>query len=169
MPKLKIYTYGEPVLRKAAKPVSDIKEEFVRLSEDMISTMLEAKGLGLAANQIGRLDRIIVLKPGEDKEPFTFINPEIIERQGEEVFEEGCLSIPGINEKVKRSRHIFVQGINLNGKKVKLEAEGLLARILQHEVDHLDGILFIDRLSLIKKGIIRPKLRAITEEKIQKA
>lgn len=161
MPKLKIYTYGEPVLRKAARPVSDIKEEFVKLSEDMVSAMLEAKGVGLAANQIGRLDRIIVVKRSEDKEPFVLINPEIIERQEEEVLEEGCLSIPGINEKVKRNKHILVRGVDLKGKKVKLEADGLLARIFQHEVDHLDGILFIDRLSLIKKGILRPKLKAL--------
>jgi peptide deformylase len=163
MPKLKIYTYGEPILRKAAKPLSDIKEEFVKLSEDMVFTMLEAKGVGLAANQIGRLDRIIVVQRPEDKEPLALINPEIIKREEAEALEEGCLSIPGINEKVKRNKHILLQAIDLKGKKVKLEAEGLLARILQHEVDHLDGILFIDRLSLIKKGILRPKLKALAE------
>jgi peptide deformylase len=161
---LKIYTYGEPILRKIALPIRDIKEETLRLSQDMIATMLAAEGVGLAANQVGVLDRIIVVKPKEE-EPFVIINPEIIERQGAELLEEGCLSIPGISEKVKRSSKLLARGIDLNGKDIRFEAEGLLARILEHEIDHLNGILFIDRLSLVKRGLLRPKLKALLPKK----
>lgn len=158
MSNLKIYTYGEPVLRKTAKPLSDIKESTIKLSQDMIATMLSVEGVGLAANQVGKLDRIIVVNPGKGKEPFTLINPEVIEQGGEDVLEERCLSIPGIGEKIKRSSRVIVEGLNIKGKKIRLEAEGLIARILQHEVDHLNGVLFVDRLSMLKKGLIRPKL-----------
>ena len=165
MPILKIYTYGEPILRKVAKPVGDINEAVQKLSEDMMATMEAAEGVGLAATQVGILERIIVVNSKDGREPFTLINPEIISRQGEEILEEGCLSFPGLREKVKRSHRLLVKGIDLNGKEIKLEGEGLVARILEHEVDHLSGILFIDRLSLIKRGLLRPRLMAIARSR----
>ena len=165
MSKLKIYTYGEAVLRKVAKPLSDIKEETLKLSQDMIATMVDSEGVGLAGNQVGVLDRIIVVKPDKEKEPFIIINPEIIKREGEEVLEEGCLSIPGISEMVKRSHKVLARGIDINGKEIRIEAEGLLARILEHEIDHLNGTLFTDRLSMVKKGLLRPKLKAFLPKK----
>lgn len=165
MPTLKIYTYGEPILRKVARPVREINEAIRKLAEDMMATMEAAEGVGLAATQVGLLDRIIVVNPKEGRKPFTLINPEIISRAGEEVLEEGCLSIPGLREKVKRSHRLLVKGMDLNGKEIRLEGEGLIARILEHEVDHLKGILFIDHLSLIKRGLLRSKLMAIARSR----
>jgi peptide deformylase len=165
MPALKIYTYGEPILRKVAKPIRDINDSIQKLAKDMMATIEAAEGVGLAATQVGILERIIVVNPKEGRVPFTLINPEIISRQGEEILEEGCLSIPGLREKVKRSHRLLVKGIDLNGKEIRLEGEGLVARILEHELDHLNGILFIDRLSLIKRGLLRPKLMAIARNR----
>jgi len=165
MSKLKIYTYGEPVLRKVAKPLSDIKEETLKLSKDMIATMVAVEGVGLAANQVGVLERIIAVNPGGGKAPFILINPEIIEQKGGEGLEERCLSVPGISGNVTRSSYVLVEGLNLKGHKIRLKAEGLVARILQHEMDHLNGTLFVDRLSLVKKGLLRPKLRLLLQEK----
>ena len=165
MPTLKIYTYGEPILRKVARPVQDINEPIQKLAKDMMATMEALEGVGLAATQVGMLERIMVVNPKEGREPFTLINPEIISRAGEEVLEEGCLSIPGLREKVKRSHRLLIKGMDLNGKEIRLEGEGLVARILEHEVDHLNGILFIDHLSLIKRGLLRPKLMAIARSR----
>lgn len=162
---LKIYTYGEPILRKVARPVRDINEAIQKLAEDMMAAMEALEGVGLAATQVGVLDRVIVVNPKEGREPFTLINPEIISREGEDILEEGCLSIPGLREKVKRSHRVLVKGRDLNGKEMSLEGEGLVARILEHEVDHLNGILFIDHLSLIKRGLLRPRLMAIARSR----
>lgn len=163
---LTIYTYGAPVLRKVARSLPDIKEETVRLAKDMIYTMNAAEGVGLAANQIGVLERIIVVKQGEEKSPLVIINPEIIKREGEEILEEGCLSIPGIREKIKRSHYVRVEGVDIKGRRIMVEGEGILARILEHEIDHLNGILFVDRLSMVKKGLIRPKLKALVQKNL---
>lgn len=164
MSVLKVYTYGAATLRKMAEEVREINESIYRLAVDMGLTMRQMEGMGLAATQIGISQRVIVFRPKEEGEPLALINPRIISREGTEILEEGCLSIPGIREKVKRSHHLAVEGLDLKGKKIQLEGEGLLARILEHEVDHLNGVLFIDHLSLVKKGLLRPKLKSLARQ-----
>ncbi len=154
----KIRILGDPVLREKAKPVEKINEEVERLIEDMAETMYEAKGLGLAANQIGELRRIFVLdlKQREGKpELLVFINPEIVSSEGELYEEEGCLSIPGYAAKIKRKAKVRVRALDRTGKPFEMELEGLGARAVQHELDHLDGILYIDYLSPLKKNLFK--------------
>lgn len=141
---LKIVTEGDPVLREQAKPISKITKRIKKLAKDMLDTMYNANGVGLAAPQVGISERIVVIDIG--KGPIVLINPEIIATQGEEKDTEGCLSIPGRNEYVTRAAHVKVSALNLDGDMVKIEGSGLLARALQHEIDHLNGILFIDYL-----------------------
>ncbi|SDK42852.1 peptide deformylase [Natronincola ferrireducens] len=134
----------DPVLRKTAKVVEEIDKKIHVLIEDMIETMYDADGVGLAAPQIGILKRIIVIDIGEG--PIELINPEIFEKTGEQCDTEGCLSLPGRSGEVVRPRRVKVKGVNRQGKEVVIEATGLLARVLCHEIDHLNGILFIDRI-----------------------
>jgi peptide deformylase len=149
--------YPDPVLRKVAEKVTDISTELCRLSGDMIETMRAARGIGLAANQIGVSLRIISIELGLEKEPLPLIliNPEIVEVASEEIAEEGCLSLPGFYETVKRARQVSVKAITLEGKEFSMECEGLLARAFQHEIDHLNGILLVDHLSPIKRQLFR--------------
>jgi peptide deformylase len=149
--------YPDPVLRKVAEKVSDISTEVCKLSEDMVETMRAARGIGLAANQIGVALRIISLELELEKEapPLILLNPEIIEVASEEIAEEGCLSLPGFYETVKRARQVLVKAITLEGKEFSLECEGLLARAFQHEIDHLNGILLVDHLSPVKRQLFR--------------
>ncbi|MGI6037671.1 MAG: peptide deformylase [Limnochordia bacterium] len=139
-----IVKVGHPVLRKKAAPVSKITKQLRKLVRDMQATMEEAAGVGLAAPQVGVSLRLIVVAVGEEN--LVLFNPQIIEETGEDIDVEGCLSIPGLNGYVKRAAQVTVIGYDERGKKVTLTAEGLLARALQHEIDHLDGILFVDRL-----------------------
>ena len=149
---LQILKYPNPVLRKKTLALNEITEEDKRLIRDMIVTMKEADGVGLAANQIGVSKRIFVFNPSADEwRTDVLINPIIIKRRGSEKMEEGCLSLPGISEKVRRSNYILAEGLDINGKPVRLETKGLLARIIQHEVDHLNGILLIDRINLLHR------------------
>jgi peptide deformylase len=142
---LPIYIYPHPILRKKAKKVGNIDSTIYQLIDDMLETMRSASGIGLAAPQIGVLLRVIVMElPGEM--PLALVNPEIIKREGERVVEEGCLSFPGYKGEVKRSVKVVVKGFDGKGRAIKLKGEGLLAQVLEHEVDHLDGILYIDRL-----------------------
>ncbi len=145
------------MLRKVAEKVSDISTEVCKLSEDMVETMRAARGIGLAANQIGVALRIISLELELEKEapPLILLNPEIIEVASEEIAEEGCLSLPGFYETVKRARQVLVKAITLEGKEFSLECEGLLARAFQHEIDHLNGILLVDHLSPVKRQLFR--------------
>ncbi|MCE2405037.1 MAG: peptide deformylase [Dehalococcoidia bacterium] len=136
----------DPILRQKAKRVSSIGGSLQRLIDDMIETMQEANGVGLAANQVGVLQRVVVIQLPEDEEPWVFINPEIIRREGEREVEEGCLSIPGYRGMVRRSVKVRAKGLDRNGKQVRVSAEELLAQALEHEIDHLDGTLYIDRL-----------------------
>ena len=136
----------DPVLRQKAKRVSSIGGSLQRLIDDMIETMHEANGVGLAANQVGVLQRVVVIQLPEDEEPRVFINPEITRREGEREVEEGCLSIPGYRGMVRRSVKVRAKGLDRNGKQVRVSAEELLAQALEHEIDHLDGALYIDRL-----------------------
>ncbi|HVN25439.1 MAG TPA: peptide deformylase [Syntrophorhabdales bacterium] len=152
-----IRKYPDPVLRKVADKVTDVSGELCRLSEDMIETMRAARGVGLAANQVGLAVRIITLDMGLEKEsePLVLINPEIIELASEETAEEGCLSLPGFYETVKRAKKVLVKAVGVDGKEFTMECEGLLARACQHEIDHLNGILFVDHLSPIKRQLFR--------------
>ena len=158
---LEIVTYGHPVLSKKAEEVKNINQDIVDIAEKMIYTMHSAPGIGLAAPQINRSLRLITvdLSVGENqKDLFILINPELLSQEGEQVVEEGCLSVPGINEKVTRPYKVEVEGIDLKEKKRVIEAEGLLARVLCHEIDHINGKLFISRLSPLKRKLLKKKL-----------
>lgn len=133
----------EPKLRKQAVTVSKIDSAIRKSVEDMVDTMREVNGLGLAANQVGILQKVVVCDDGTGL--IVLINPKIVSAIGEQIGIEGCLSVPGLQGEVKRANEVVVKGLDINGKSVKVEAEGLLARILQHELDHLGGVLFIDR------------------------
>ncbi|HPW17714.1 MAG TPA: peptide deformylase [Candidatus Aminicenantes bacterium] len=153
---------GDPVLTRKAEPVAAVDEAIVRLARDMVETVHAAPGLGLAAPQVGVGKRVIVvdLSVGEDESQLhVLVNPEITASEGEAVCEEGCLSVPDIREKVVRPFRVKVRGLDLEGRPVEIEGEDLLARALCHEIDHLDGILFVEKLSPLKRAIIRKKLR----------
>jgi peptide deformylase len=143
MAVLEIVKEGAPVLRKQAEPVTQVTKRIRRLVKDMLDTMYEANGVGLAAPQVGMSQRIIVVDVGEG--PVVLINPEIEEAAGSEIDSEGCLSIPGRWGYVERAQEVVVTGLNDSGRSVRLRADGLFARALQHEIDHLDGVLFIDK------------------------
>jgi len=145
MTVLTIRKIGDPVLKQIAEPVKKIDKEIKKLIKDMIETMAEADGVGLAAPQVGRSVRLIVLDMGEG--PFEIINPAVTEMEGEQVGPEGCLSVPDYYGDVKRFSKVTVEGLNSNGRKVKITGEELLARALQHEIDHLDGVLYVERAS----------------------
>jgi len=157
-----ILIIGDPILAGRSEPVDEITPEIVRLAEDMVETVHRAPGIGLAAPQVGVPKRLIVvdLSVGQDKEALhVLLNPEIVAKEGESVCEEGCLSVPDIKEKVARPYRVKVRGTDLEGREVEIEGEDLLARALCHEIDHLDGILFVDRLSALKRKLIRKKLK----------
>jgi peptide deformylase len=152
-----IRKYPDSILRQVASPVKEITDEIRGLAADMIETMFAANGIGLAANQVGIAVRLIVIDVGSEKERNTIalINPKIVEATDEEVAEEGCLSVPGFYEPVKRALHVIVTGIDLDGSEKTLQCSGLSARAFQHEIDHLEGVLFIDHLSPLKRQLFR--------------
>jgi peptide deformylase len=167
MPIAKIRIYPDPILQVRAAEVEKIDERIVCLAGEMAETMYAAPGVGLAAPQIGVSERVICLdvkSPEEAKELITLINPVIIKAEGKIIEEEGCLSVPDIRENVIRAERVLVRGFDLKEKEREIEAEGLLARALQHEIDHLDGVLFIDRISRLKRGIIQRKMRKRMQE-----
>ena len=193
MAKLKIYTFPDAVLAKKALPIERAGKDYHRLADDMLETMYDAPGIGLAANQVGVLERIIVvdteydvtdpddLEPGapipegevvngqiiSGKKPLILINPEIILREGKSSMKEACLSVPDYSAEVQRADKIKVQYQDIDGLLKTLSAEGLLSVCLQHEMDHLEGFLFIDRLSQLKKEFAKKKLikaRRLAEE-----
>ena len=143
---LPIHVVPDPMLRHKAKRVGAINVTIQKLIDDMIETMRDAHGVGLAANQVGVLQRVIVIQLPDDEEPRVFINPEIMRRQGEREVEEGCLSIPGYRGLVRRSLKVRAKGLDRKGKAMRVNAEELLAQALEHEVDHLNGGLYIDHL-----------------------
>lgn len=156
---LSILEFPDPRLRKTASPISTIDDDLRTLIDDMFETMYAAPGIGLAATQVNVHKRLLIADVSADQiEPHAFINPEIIEKDGEIVTEEGCLSVPGYYEEVQRAEHIRVRFENRDGEQVEMEAEGLLAVCVQHEVDHLDGKLFVDYLSEAKRQQIRKRL-----------
>lgn len=150
MALLKIITEGDPVLRRKARPITKITKRLKVLAKNMLETMYHANGVGLAAPQVGISERMVVIDVG--KGPLVLINPEIIAAEGEERDVEGCLSLPGRNEYITRAYRVTVSALDLNGGKINLTGEGLLARAFQHEIDHLNGILFIDHLDSQKQG-----------------
>jgi len=155
---LEIKEYGEAVLRGKALPVKEIAPEILNLIKDMAETMYADSGVGLAAPQVGVSKRIIVID-GEEDGLIVLINPMLVKSEGELVEEEGCLSIPGIYSQVKRSSQVTVKALNENGDPIEMTKEGLAARALQHEIDHLDGILFIDRIGRTERQILLNKLK----------
>lgn len=159
MPLLDILVFPDDRLRKVAAPVSTVDDATRRVVDDMFETMYDAPGIGLAATQVDIHERIVVIDVSEDKDdPLTLINPEIVRSEGKLSGEEGCLSIPGIYENVDRAESIVFKALDRNGISYEMEADGLLAVCVQHEVDHLDGKLFVDYLSALKKRRIRKKM-----------
>ena len=161
-----IVIYPADVLKTRAEEVKEFNEEIKKLVEDMFDTMYKRGGVGLAANQVGVLKRVVVIDlhsrtEKEGKEQIVLINPEIVAQEGEVVKEEGCLSLPGLYRKVKRAAYVKVKAQNLEGEEFEIEGEGLLARALQHEIDHLNGIVFIDRLSPLQKRLALEKYRKL--------
>ena len=159
---LEVLQYPDPLLQKVSAPVTEITPELVELAHNMMETMYEEKGIGLAAPQVGRLLRMIVLDikdPEEEPDPQILINPEITPLGGKISCEEGCLSVPDFRAEVERAEHIHVRALNLEGETVEFEAEDIFAICLQHEVDHLDGKLFIDRISRLKRSLYIASLR----------
>lgn len=158
---LEIMTFGHPVLTQVAQKVSDITEEIAAVAQNMTYTMHSAPGIGLAAPQVNQSIQLITvdLSVGEkEQDLFVLINPEIVYQEGDAYMEEGCLSVPEINEKVNRPYQIVVKAVDLNEKEVIIEAQDLLARVFCHEIDHLQGRLFIDHLSPLKRSLIKKKL-----------
>jgi peptide deformylase len=154
-----ILHYPDPRLRQVAKPVENIDADVRTLVDDMAETMYAAPGIGLAAVQINVARRVVVIDVSETRDGLqVFINPEIVERDGKQVYEEGCLSVPGVFDEVERARHIRVRALDREGRPFELEADGLLATCIQHEIDHLDGKVFVDYLSRLKQSRIRKKL-----------
>lgn len=172
MPILSVKKYPDPVLGKKAKEVKKIRKKTLDLITNMLETMYAAKGIGLAANQVGVLQRIIVADPDSsndrDKKSrarsgthLVLINPEILFEEGENVSEEGCLSFPQIAGEVKRAQQIRVKGLNVHGESIEIEAAGLPSRVIQHEIDHLNGIVFIDRMDKEAREAVRKQMEML--------
>ncbi|GJM08731.1 MAG: peptide deformylase 1 [Lysobacteraceae bacterium] len=159
MSKLNILIFPDSRLRTKAQTIEQVDDEVRQLANDMLETMYDAAGIGLAATQVDVHRRLLVADvSSEGSEPLVLINPEIIEKQGEQLHDEGCLSVPGIYAQVARAEKIRVSALNLDGEPFETEAEGLLAICIQHEMDHLNGVLFVDYLSPLKKRLVRKKL-----------
>ncbi|MEJ5228005.1 peptide deformylase [Thermodesulfovibrio sp.] len=157
---LEIRKYPDEILKKKAEKIETLDGNLQKLIDDMIETMYKANGIGLAAPQIGISKRLIIVDTSprqENQGLIVLINPEIIQSEGEILSEEGCLSLPGFLTRLKRKERVLVRGTDRKGKEIEIEAEGLLARALQHEIDHLEGTLLIDRISPLKRELFRRK------------
>ena len=162
MSKLTILEFPDERLRKKASPVAEVDNEIRHLVDNMFEIMYESQGVGLAATQVNIHQRVIVIDASEEKnQPLCLINPEILEKQGVEESDEGCLSVPGFFEKVKRAERVKVRALDKTGEAFELEADDLLAVCIQHEMDHLEGRLFVDYLSPLKRQRIKKKLEKI--------
>jgi peptide deformylase len=164
----RILTYPDTVLRERAEAVTNIDGKTQELIEDMIQTMYQAPGVGLASNQIGEPCRIILFDTSAKDEPndvVVLINPEIVETDGLVVYEEGCLSVIDYTADVKRAERVTVKGLDREGNPVLLKKEGLTAIVLQHEIDHLDGMLFIDRISTLKRELYKRRLKKLLKQR----
>ncbi len=163
----KIVKYGQSILRQKTNPVTEFDDEIRHLAEDMVETMQEAEGIGLAAPQVGESKALCVVNLeliDETAEPKAYINPKIVADDGTSTLEEGCLSIPDIREDITRPESITVKYQDINGEKHEEQCFGMLARVLQHEIDHLNGILFIDRISPMRRKLLSKKLKKIASE-----
>jgi peptide deformylase len=170
MALLPIRHYPDPVLKKVCEPVTEITEEIKTLVADMAETMYAAPGVGLAAPQVGISKQVVIIDCSPKEAPaelIVAINPEIVAREGESFEEEGCLSVPGYYTRIHRSARVTARYLDLDGRQVEREAEGLLAIAFQHEIDHLSGLLFVDHLSSLKKNIFRKKYRKIQHQQEQ--
>ncbi|MCB1894359.1 MAG: peptide deformylase [Zoogloeaceae bacterium] len=159
MALLPILRFPDPRLHTVAAPVAEVDDTIRRLIDDMAETMYEAPGIGLAATQVDVHRRVVVIDVSEERtELLALVNPVIVARSGEQVCEEGCLSVPGVYDKVSRAERVTVEALDRQGKPFSLDAEGLLAVCIQHEIDHLDGKVFVEYLSLLKQNRIKTKL-----------
>ncbi|MBW1918127.1 MAG: peptide deformylase [Deltaproteobacteria bacterium] len=159
---LPIRKYPDPVLKQPAAPVEEIKGDIQKLIDDMIETMYQAPGIGLAANQVGALHRVIVFDvspPEERPKPVVIVNPKITYAEGEQIYTEACLSVGDFSSEVRRKALVTVEGMDRQGQPLEVRGEGLLAVVLQHEIDHLDGRLFIDRISRLKRSLYIRQVR----------
>ncbi len=171
MPLIEITEFPEPILKEKAKPIDQIDDRLQALIQDMFETMYAAPGVGLAAPQVGISLRLFVYdiggregqkNPGRGADPMqagVFVNPEIVSMEGAQSDEEGCLSVPNYRQVVKRANRVRIKGLNREGREIEVEGEGLLARMFQHEMDHLNGILYIDRISSLKRNIFLRKFK----------
>lgn len=171
MSVLKIEMLGAEVLRQRAEEISEIDDDLRKLIRDMFETMYDAEGIGLAGPQVGVGRRVIVVDVREEgSNPLALVNPRIVEvAQDTDKAEEGCLSIPGVAGVVERPTHVVVEALSERGDPLRIQADGLLGRCLQHEVDHLDGVLFVDRLSPLKRNMVLKRYRALVAEEQKKA
>ena len=168
MSALPIYIYGTEILKKKAKPVKEVSDETIQLIQDMFETMHSSNGIGLAANQVGSLEQILVvdlsdMEEYKDTKPLVVINPEIVEKEGEWELEEGCLSIPEVRDVVRRPEKVKIVFCDANLREQHIEATGMLGRVLQHEIDHLNGVLFTDHLNAAKRTFLRSRLKKISK------
>lgn len=162
MPKLNLVTYPGAVLRKQAAVVKNVDGRLIKTADEMFSIMYENNGIGLAAPQVGVSRRLLAIDVREDGQPvYVMINPRIVRREGEVEGEEGCLSLPDIFGEIKRAESVEVKYIDRDGEEQTLVAEGMLARAIQHEIDHLNGVLFIDRLEKSRRRLVEPQLREL--------
>jgi peptide deformylase len=164
---LKIVKYPEPVLSQPGEPVTEFNDELNKLVEDMFETMYASQGIGLAAPQVAVAKRVTIIDLSQGKDPeqkLVLVNPEIIFREGKQYEEEGCLSFPEIREKVQRAATVKVRAQDLKGKWFEMDGEELLSRAFQHEIDHLDGMLFIFRMSSLKRDLVLRKIRKMQRE-----
>lgn len=165
---LDILEFPDPRLRTKAKPVTKVDDKIRKLTDDMLETMYEAPGIGLAATQVNVHQRIVVIDVSEEKnEPLVLINPEYDVLEGEQEFDEGCLSVPGYYETVTRAEKIRLKALNRDGEPYEMVCEGLLSVCVQHELDHLDGKLFVDHISKLKRERIRKKLVKEQKERVK--
>jgi peptide deformylase len=165
MARLDILEFPDPRLRTVAKPVTVVDDALRVLIDDMFETMYAAPGIGLAASQVDVHMRLLVLDVSENSDaPMVFINPEILEKDGEQIYQEGCLSVPGIYADVHRAEHIRVRALDRDGQPFECEAHGVLAVCIQHEMDHLAGKLFVDYLSPLKRDMVKKKLAKARKE-----
>ncbi len=164
---LKIVKYPEPVLQQAGEPVTEFDEELRTFVANLFETMYKAQGIGLAAQQVGVAKRVTVIDLSLGKDPaqkLVLVNPEVVHREGKQYEEEGCLSFPDIREKIARAAKVRIRAQDENGKWFEMDGEELLSRAFQHEIDHLDGILFIFRMSLLKRNLNLRKIRKLQSE-----
>ncbi len=159
MASYRIRLFGDPVLKQRASDVTNVDGQLVKLSEDMIATMHQAAGLGLAAPQVGVQKRLFVYQMGEDDEPAVLVNPTISDARGEWEFDEGCLSLPGLFFPIVRPKEVHLTGFDLEGREVSIEADELLARMFQHELDHLEGRLLLELLDKDQRKLAMKELR----------